>query len=174
MDFQSVCFLQHVAQKWLFFYIKFLCQIEKKVVGSAQKFRVGRGAPNTAIFFFFGLIISQVLNYIRYLQFRSKSREFLNCFNPIFIFYCKIHVQHNFFLSGELPTRIDQSQDLMLRSSTVSFLIVHIRALILLSFHQFSCCILLCPLFISHHFHFVDAGYLFVTDILSIPAIMER
>ena len=29
----------------------FLCQIEKKVVGSAQKLRVGRGALNTAIFF---------------------------------------------------------------------------------------------------------------------------
>ena len=32
-------------------FIKFLCQIEKKVVGSAQKLRVGRGAPNTANFF---------------------------------------------------------------------------------------------------------------------------
>ena len=49
MDFQSV-FLQHVAQK-LPFLEKILCQIEKKVVGSAQKFRVGRGAPNTANFF---------------------------------------------------------------------------------------------------------------------------
>ena len=37
-------------------FIKFLCQIEKKVVGSAQKLRVSRGALNTAIFFF-GLII---------------------------------------------------------------------------------------------------------------------
>ena len=27
-------------------------KIEKKVVGSAQKLRVGRGAQNTAIFFF--------------------------------------------------------------------------------------------------------------------------
>ena len=33
------------------FLMKFLCQIEKKVVGLAQKFRVGRGAPNTAISF---------------------------------------------------------------------------------------------------------------------------
>ena len=33
-------------------FIKFFCQIEKKVVGSTQKLRVGRGALNTAIFFF--------------------------------------------------------------------------------------------------------------------------
>ena len=51
MDFQSV-FLQHVSSAEIALFIKFLCQIEKKVVGSAQKLRVGRGALNTAFFFF--------------------------------------------------------------------------------------------------------------------------
>ena len=44
---------------WIFnlfaLFIKFLCQIKKKVVGSAQKIRVGRGALNTANFFFLAL-----------------------------------------------------------------------------------------------------------------------
>ena len=48
MDFQSF-FAACSAEIALF--IKFLCQIAKKVVGSAQKLRVGRGALNTAIFF---------------------------------------------------------------------------------------------------------------------------
>ena len=48
MNFQSVFFAACSAEIALF--KQFLCQIEKKVVGSAQKLRVGRGAPNTTIF----------------------------------------------------------------------------------------------------------------------------
>ena len=50
IDGFSICILQHEAQK-LPFLEKNPCQIGKKVVGSAQKFRVGRGALNTANFF---------------------------------------------------------------------------------------------------------------------------
>ena len=43
----------------------FFVKMKKKVVGSAQKSRVGRGAPNTAIIFF-GLIIIIIIIIIFY------------------------------------------------------------------------------------------------------------
>ena len=60
----SICFFAACSAEIALF-MKFLCQIEKKVVGSAQKLRVGRGALNTAIFI--GLIkLIQRTNYNGY------------------------------------------------------------------------------------------------------------
>ena len=66
------------------------------------------------------------------------------------------------FTSDELPTWVEQSQDLMLRS-TVSFLIVTYSGPFL-SFSHLSYCIFPCPFFIPRHLRIVHAGYLFVTD----------
>ena len=74
------------------------------------------------------------------------------------------------FTADELPTWVEQSQDLMLRS-TVSFLIVTYSGSFLF-FNQFSNCIFPCPiLFLA--IYALHAGYLFVTDTLSTPTITE-
>ena len=74
------------------------------------------------------------------------------------------------FAADELPTWVEQSQDLMLRS-TVSFLIVTYSGTFL-TFYHLSSCIFPCPhLFLA--IYALHAGYLFVTDTLSTPTITE-
>ena len=70
------------------------------------------------------------------------------------------------FTADELPTWVEQSQDLMLRS-TVSFLIVTYSGSFL-SFNHLSNCIFPCPLLFLA-IYALHAGYLFVTDTLSTP-----
>ena len=74
------------------------------------------------------------------------------------------------FTADELPTWVEQSQDLMLRS-TVSFLIVTYSGAFL-SFNHHSNCIFPCPLLFLA-IYALHAGYLFVTDTLSTPTITE-
>ena len=70
------------------------------------------------------------------------------------------------FTSDELPTWVEQSQDLMLRS-TVSFLIVTYSGTFL-SFNHLSNCTFSCPLLFLA-IYALHAGYLLVTDTLSTP-----
>ena len=74
------------------------------------------------------------------------------------------------FTADELLTWVEQSQDLMLRS-TVSFLIVT-YSYPFLSFWSFQVLIFLAQ-FYSSSFTLLHAGYLFVTDTLSTPTITE-
>ena len=74
------------------------------------------------------------------------------------------------FTADELPTWVEQSQDLMLRS-TVSFLIVTYLGAFL-SFNHLSNCIFPCPLLFLA-IYALHAWYLFVTDTLSTPTITE-
>ena len=74
------------------------------------------------------------------------------------------------FKSDELPTWVEQSHDLMIRS-TVYFLIVTYSGTFL-SFNHLSNCIFLCLLFFLA-IYALHAGYLFVTDTLSTPTISE-
>ena len=74
------------------------------------------------------------------------------------------------FKADELPTWVEQSQDLMLRS-TVSFLIVTYSGSFL-SFNHPSNCIFPCPLLFLA-IYALHAGYLFVTDTLSTPTTTE-
>ena len=77
---------------------------------------------------------------------------------------------HQRFRADELPTWVEQSQDLMLRS-TVSFLIVTYSGSFL-SFNHLSNSIFPCPLLFLA-IYALHAGYLFVTDTLSTPTITE-
>ena len=74
------------------------------------------------------------------------------------------------FTADELPTWVEQSQDLMLRS-TVSFLIVTYSGTFL-SLNHLSNCFFPCPLLFLA-IYALHAGYLFVTDTLSTPTITE-
>ena len=74
------------------------------------------------------------------------------------------------FTSDELPTWVEQSQDIVLRS-TVSFLIVTYSATFL-SFNHLSNWFLPCPL-LTLSIYALHAGSLFVTDTLSTPTITE-
>ena len=55
----------------------FFVNLKKKVVGSAQKLRVGRGALNTAIFFFFGLIkrMKSIVYWKKYIVFTPAGNR---------------------------------------------------------------------------------------------------
>ena len=74
------------------------------------------------------------------------------------------------FTADELPTWVEQSQDLMLRS-TVSFLIATYSGTFLsfnhISNYIFPCLLLFLAIYALH------AGYLFVSDTLSTPTITE-
>ena len=74
------------------------------------------------------------------------------------------------YTSDELSTWVEQSQDLM-RRSTVSFLIVTYLGTFL-SLNHLSNCIFPCPL-LFFYIYALHAGYLFVTDTLSTPTITE-
>ena len=74
------------------------------------------------------------------------------------------------FTADELPTWVEQSQDLMLWS-TVSFLIVTYSGTFL-SLNHLPNCIFPCPLLLLTNYA-LRAGYLFVADTLSTPAITE-
>ena len=74
------------------------------------------------------------------------------------------------FTTDELPTWVEQIQDLMLRS-TVFFLIVTFLGTFS-SFHHRSNCIFPCPLLFLA-IYALHAGYLYVTDTLSTTTILE-
>ena len=75
------------------------------------------------------------------------------------------------FTADKLPTWVEQSQDLMLRS-TVSFVIVTYLGTFL-SFNHLSNCIFPCPLLFLA-IYALHAGYLFVTDTLYITAMSKQ
>ena len=77
---------------------------------------------------------------------------------------------HQRFTADELPTWVEQIQDLML-GSTVSFLIVTYSGAFL-SFNHISNCIFPCPL-LFFAIYALHAGYLFVTDTLSTLTITD-
>ena len=74
------------------------------------------------------------------------------------------------FTADELPTWVEQIQNLMLRS-TVSFLIITYSGSFL-SFNHLSNCIFPCPLLFLA-LYALHAGNLFETDTLSTPTITE-
>ena len=76
---------------------------------------------------------------------------------------------HRRFTSDELPTWVEQSQDRILRSTVSFFSSSHIQALSCLSI------VFYIAFFFSHFYSspLEHARYLFVTDTLSTPTVME-
>ena len=88
----------------------------------------------------------------------------ISLINPI----SKRFTNNRRFISEELPTWVEQSQDLMLRS-TISFFIVTYSGTVL-SLNHISNCIFPCPLLFLD-IYALHAGYLFVTDTFSTSTV---